>query len=112
MDELKSLISRNLRETEEVKAAVKKIQRYVLWQQIFSWIKLVIIVVPIVLAVIYGMPLFKQAISAYQGLMGKVDAIKGVNNGPAGIMKIFEELEKGGLKNGTLNEAEIEKFLK
>lgn len=112
MEELKALVARNLRETEEVKAAVKKIQRYIFWQQIFGWIKLVIIVVPIVLAVIYAMPLFRQAMSAYQGLMGKVDAIKGVNGGPASIIKIFEELEKSGLKSGTLNEQEIEKFLK
>jgi hypothetical protein len=112
MEELKSLIARNLRETEEVKQAVKKIQRYILWQQIFGWIKLIIIVVPIILAIIYAMPLFKQAIGAYQSLMGKVDALKSVNSGPAGIMKIFEELEKGGLKSGSITEKDVQKFLK
>ncbi|MCK4553657.1 hypothetical protein KAU19_01700 [Candidatus Parcubacteria bacterium] len=52
-EELKKLLEENLKLTEEIHKMTKGIKSFVLWQRIFGVIKILIIVVPIVLAAIF-----------------------------------------------------------
>lgn len=71
MDEyIKKLIEENLVLTKEIKEMTKKMSRYMLWAQIFGFLKLLIILVPIVLAIFYLPPLLKDIFAQYQGLLG------------------------------------------
>lgn len=69
-DELKQLLKENLAATEEVKEMVKGIKRYVIFQRVWGWFKILFILVPIVLSIIYLPPLLKDAVSQYQSLLG------------------------------------------
>lgn len=60
IQELKDLLQENLELTKEVRAMVDHINRYVAWQRIFGILKVLIILVPIILGIIYLPPLFKD----------------------------------------------------
>ena len=77
-EEIKKLLEKNLELTEEIYKKAKYMKRYVIFQQIFCILKILIIVVPIVLGIIYLPPLLKNVYSQYHELLnlgGKVDTI-------------------------------------
>ena len=47
----------------------EKMRKYILWQRIFSWAKISIVVLIIILSAIYLPPLVKNAIQPYQELL-------------------------------------------
>lgn len=47
----------------------ERTRKYILWGRIMSFIYLVLILVPIILAVIYLPPVINQALDSYQGLL-------------------------------------------
>ena len=67
--QLRQLVEENLKATRELQAKVEKINRWVVWQRIFGVIKIVLIVIPLVLGLIYLPALLKQAVSPYQDLL-------------------------------------------
>ncbi len=54
------LMKENLELTKEVKAMVYHINRYVAWQRIFGILKVLIVLIPITLGVIYLPPMIKE----------------------------------------------------
>lgn len=52
-EELKKILEENLKLTEEIHKMTKGIKSFVLWQRIFGALKILIIVVPIILAAIF-----------------------------------------------------------
>src|SRR6056297_1896739 len=64
-EEIKKLVKKNLELNQEIYEMLKSVKRYVLIQQIFSVLKILIIVIPIILGIIYLPPLFEQ----YQSLL-------------------------------------------
>lgn len=68
-DELKSLLEENLELTKDVRAMVNHINRYVAWQRIFGVLKVLIILVPIILGVIYLPPILKDSYSQIISIM-------------------------------------------
>lgn len=67
--EVLDLLKTNLEMTKEIQVNVRHINEYVAWQRIFSWLKILFIVVPIVLGVIYLPPLLKDAFNQYGSLI-------------------------------------------
>ena len=59
-DEIKKLLEKNLELTEEIYKMVKGIKKYIFWQKVFSFLKILIIVVPIIIGIIYLPPLLKR----------------------------------------------------
>jgi hypothetical protein len=68
-EELKKLLRENLEYTKACYALLEKVKRYMVWQRIFVILKLLIIMVPIILGIIYLPPLLEKAISAYKDLL-------------------------------------------
>ena len=68
--DLKSMMEENLRIS-------KKIHRYIVWQRTFGIIKLLLIVVPIILGIIYLPPILQNLFSPYQELL---DGAQNLNN--------------------------------
>lgn len=60
IEKIERLLKENLEMNNEIKSMVKHINTYVAWQKIFAWLKLLLIVVPIILGVIYLPPLFQN----------------------------------------------------
>ena len=77
MDEqIKKLLEKNLELNAEIYEMVKSIKSYVFWARIFGILKILIILVPIIIAFIYLPPLFKDLFVQYQDLLnigGSID---------------------------------------
>ena len=69
-DEIKKLLEKNLELNQEIFKMVKSIKNYVITQRIWFAIKILIILVPIILGIIYLPPLFKNVVGRYQQLLG------------------------------------------
>lgn len=75
--ELNDLVRENLKVSQEILSLTKYIKKYIVWQKIFSWIKLFLIVIPIILAFIYLPPFLKDFSASIQGLVGSVNGLAG-----------------------------------
>lgn len=69
-EEIKKLLKKNLEMTEDIREMVKSIKRYVVWQRIFGLLKVLIILIPIIIGVIYLPPLIKGFWSQYSRILG------------------------------------------
>lgn len=69
-EELKKLIKRNLDLTQEIRDMVKSIKGYVIWQRVFGFLKLLIILIPIILGIIYLPPIIEEALGQYGEILG------------------------------------------
>lgn len=69
MDSLESMVRENLKQTQEIMKAVKKINRYIFWQKFWGWTKFFIILIPIILAVIYLPNYIKKGYEIYQSVL-------------------------------------------
>ena len=58
---LQALLQENLEMTKEIRAMVRHINVYVAWQRLFGWFKILLILVPIILGIIYLPPIFSDA---------------------------------------------------
>ncbi|MEA3464067.1 MAG: hypothetical protein U9R14_03270 [Patescibacteria group bacterium] len=107
--QVKKLIEENLKLTGEIYKMTKSIKSFILWQRIFGALKILIIVVPIVIGIIYLPPLIKDLINQYQSILG-------LGGGEAGSMLDLLKGEAGGsdLDNIDVNKLpfEIQKLLK
>lgn len=69
-DDLRALLNENLALTRAILEQTNKTRRWILFGQIAGVIKIILVVVPLIAGVIYLGPLLKQALGAYQGLLG------------------------------------------
>lgn len=90
-NDLKTLVLENIALTRELSGSVKKIKRYMFWLQLTSWLKFLILAVPIVLAVIYLPSFFSNFKKSYGGLL---------------------KTDKGIDVNGLLKSSEIQELIK
>jgi len=68
--ELLELLKKNLALTEEIAHATKGLHGWLVWQRVWSIIKIIIIVIPLAIGIIYLPPLLKTLVSQYQELLG------------------------------------------
>lgn len=64
-DQTQKLLEENLALTKEVYRLTKKVNTYMISVQVIGIIKIILILAPIIFAVIYLPPFFKQAFSGY-----------------------------------------------
>lgn len=67
---LEKLVRENLKLTSEVLELTKKTKRYIVFGQVLNVLKIVLIIGPIVLAIIYLPPIIREFISTYSDLLG------------------------------------------
>ncbi|MBU4257424.1 hypothetical protein KKC04_03350 [Patescibacteria group bacterium] len=110
--QIKKLLEKNLELTEEIFKMAKSIKSFVIHQRIFGILKLLIIVVPIILGIIYLPPLLSGITEQYKDLLG-------IKSGAGGNITNILDLLKGGaggenLKNVDINKLppEAQKYLK
>lgn len=68
-DNIKDLLKKNHEALEEILGVVRYTRRFVIWQQIFGVIKLILIIIPIVLGVIYLPPILRDLVGQYRELL-------------------------------------------
>jgi hypothetical protein len=59
-NEMRDLLEENLKYTKEILKISQKTKKYLFWAQMMSWIKILLIAVPVILGIIYLPPLIKQ----------------------------------------------------
>ncbi|MFH0854027.1 MAG: hypothetical protein V1891_00840 [bacterium] len=69
-EEIKKLLEENLMYAKETHKYAKSAQRMLMFDQILSIIKIVIIVVPLIWGVLYLAPYLKQVTGMYSELLG------------------------------------------
>ena len=69
-DKIQNLLEQNLEYNKAIYQLAKKTKRYMLVAQIMGVIKILLIVIPVILAVIYLPPLLKTWLGPYQELLG------------------------------------------
>ncbi|MBI5254726.1 hypothetical protein HY932_03045 [Candidatus Falkowbacteria bacterium] len=84
-EQLKNLMKQNLELLHDLEVDVRKIKNYLFWQRVGTVIKVLLILIPIALAIIYLPPIIKNALGQYYGLIG------GLKSGamPSGILNIL-----------------------
>jgi len=70
--EIRELLGENLKLNKEIHVMVKSVKKYMMWQQIWSIFKILIIVVPIVLGLIYLPAMLQPLFEQYKDLMGGI----------------------------------------
>lgn len=68
--DLRELMEKNLKWSQIIYEQNRKINNKLLWSAIAGWLRIFLIVVPIILAIIYLSPIMKSAFNAYQRLLG------------------------------------------
>lgn len=67
--DIKRLLEKNLEMTKDVHRMVKKISSHIFWQQVFGVLKILILVVPIVIGILYLPPLLDKVFDQYNELL-------------------------------------------
>lgn len=78
-DSLQALVKENIELTKNLQADIKKINRYIAWQRVFSVFKVLIIVIPVVLGIIYLPKIVSDLISPYQNVLKNLNSSSGIN---------------------------------
>ena len=78
MEDLEKLVKQNIEYTKEVHAMVIKIRKYIIWQQVLNIVKIVIILIPIILAIVYALPIIGQAMGQYSAVMDQLNNVSGI----------------------------------
>jgi len=85
-EEIKKLIKQNIKLTQQNKELIerdhkmiKKIRRYVIISEVTGILKLIIIVVPIILGILYIPPLFRDLLDKYQEFFGIISKSGSIN---------------------------------
>ena len=81
LKKIEQIVQQNLSLTREILESVEKTRKYIFWLRVFGIIKLVVIVLPIILAIIFLPPLISQVFQQYTDIFGQIQQLKGGNVG-------------------------------
>ena len=68
-EEIKEVLKKNFELTQDIHRMVKKIYKFIIWQQVIGVIKILLIIVPLVAGFIYLPGLLKNAFEPYKELL-------------------------------------------
>ncbi|MFA5163563.1 MAG: hypothetical protein WC441_03480 [Patescibacteria group bacterium] len=64
-EDMRILLEKNLAVSQEILELSRYVKTYVRWQKIIGWVKVFLIVIPIVWGLLYLPPLFRDLLAAY-----------------------------------------------
>jgi len=80
MEKMEKIIERNFKLNRKMAEMMKDIKSYVVMQKIWGMVKILIIVVPILLAYLYLPPLMKDFVNKWQNLIGLDNSVQKIEN--------------------------------
>lgn len=87
--EIKSLLEKNLKWSQIIYEQNRKINRKLMWMAVGNWLKILIIVVPIVLGVIYLPSFIKNLTSKYGAYLPGKTNVTGGGNSVNDVLKLL-----------------------
>ncbi len=91
--DLRELIEKNLKWSQIIYEQNRKINNKLLWSAIANWLRMLLIVVPLILAILFLGPLFKDVISQYNDLLGGGQTSGAQQNSMDNLLKFFNNLD-------------------
>ncbi len=76
-DNLEILMEKNIEISQEILDLAKRFKKYIFWQKIWTILKLVLILTPIILAVIYLPPFLKDLVRDFHSLISSTNSLSG-----------------------------------
>lgn len=97
-EELHALLEKNLELSHKIYKATEKTRRYIFWGEIISFVRLLIIAIPLVLAFIYLRPYIEQTMQFAQKILGPGTLqTSGEMRSTGSILDLIDELKKQGI---------------
>ena len=91
-DKVHELLEKNLKWSQIIYEQNRKINNKLLWSAIASWLRLFLILVPLILAFIYILPLARNFFSEYGQMLGIFDPVSKTGVDVEAINGIFDNL--------------------
>ncbi|MFH0874224.1 MAG: hypothetical protein V1846_05305 [Candidatus Komeilibacteria bacterium] len=79
-EEIKKILDQQSQDLADIKVQLVKIRRHFVWEQVWSVVRILLIVVPLIVAYIVLMPMLQQALAQYQDLSSSLKNPAGGNN--------------------------------
>lgn len=95
-EDIKNLLEENIAISKAILKSAEKTKHYIFWSQIASWIKLLLILIPIILAIIYLPALLEKASTQMRSIFnplgdsGSLNQIKDIES----FLQQLKTLEK------------------
>lgn len=70
--ELKELMAKNLYKVQKLETFSKKVERFIFWSRVTFFLKVLVVVLPIVLAYIYVMPWLEDLLGQFSRIINVV----------------------------------------
>jgi hypothetical protein len=97
-DDLKQILEKLTKFSEENNVILKSIKRHFMWQRIFALFYFILIVGPIIIGIIYLPPLLNNSFSEYKDLLGLP------SSGTVNINEVMKSIKNGAVNSGTNNQ--------
>lgn len=78
-ENLKQLLEQNIKLNQDVLKSCQKIEKYMFHIKVYGVVKFLIIVIPIIIGTFYLIPIFRDFLGLYSGLLG-TDVLEGMEN--------------------------------
>lgn len=91
-DDLKSLMEENLKVSKKILENTSVIRKHIFWSRVWSGVKLLLVIIPLVLAAVYLPPLISKYAGIYESLFGK-------GGQQTDILNQFKNLSPGNLND-------------
>lgn len=98
-EDIAALLEKNLKWSQIIYEQNRRINNKLLWAAIASWLRFLLIAVPLILAFLYLPPILRQVWSQYQIVLG--DAAE-TNQIPSGLMEKYKDFLEGKNVNDLL----------
>lgn len=103
-DELKQLLLEHTRLLKAIHVSTEKTRRYILWNQVWSFVKIIVIVASLMFGYMFIQPYLKQMIVTYQDLLGGASSAPATPSGAKQItvpQNIWDQLMRSGVLPAT-----------
>ena len=106
-NELKALLEENLSYAKQIYTSTEKTRRYIMWGQVLAFVKIILVVGPLILGFLYLQPYLKSVFGTYQDLLGGgLPSTSTPNsdsaNNSGNILEQFKKLKDSGQLNELL----------
>ncbi len=88
-EELENIVKENLELTRQIKQEVDDIKKHIFWSKVWGFTKVILIVLPLIVAYIYLIPVFGNVLKQYTDLLDLKQGINPTSVGekvPSGII--------------------------
>lgn len=97
LESVQELLEKNLKWSQIIYEQNRRINHKLMWSAVANWLRLLVIVIPIVLGILFLPPLVKQLMNSYSGLLNTAGGIKSGKPGstqvsPASLENILQLL--------------------